>query len=74
MSVIVRIPSARARSPERGSADQKFNEEGTELTFPLRQSVKWHDGTPAAHWLLAVSKDEAAHAGYRSNIRPNGYP
>jgi ABC-type transport system substrate-binding protein len=46
MSVIVRIPSARARSPERGSADQKFNEEGTELTFPLRQSVKWRDGKP----------------------------
>src|SRR5467141_3839640 len=22
------------------------NEEGTELTFPLRQSVKWHDGKP----------------------------
>jgi peptide/nickel transport system substrate-binding protein len=23
-----------------------WNEEGTELTFPLRQSVKWHDGKP----------------------------
>src|SRR5712671_265228 len=23
-----------------------WNEEGTELTFPLRQEVKWHDGKP----------------------------
>jgi peptide/nickel transport system substrate-binding protein len=23
-----------------------WNEEGTELTFPLRQDVKWHDGNP----------------------------
>src|SRR5437588_5163768 len=23
-----------------------WNEEGTELTFPLRQDVKWHDGKP----------------------------
>jgi peptide/nickel transport system substrate-binding protein len=25
-----------------------WSEEGTELTFPLRQSVKWHDGRESA--------------------------
>jgi peptide/nickel transport system substrate-binding protein len=28
------------------AASWSWNEEGTELTFPLRQDVKWHDGKP----------------------------
>src|ERR1700726_440216 len=28
------------------AASWSWNEEGTELTFPLRQGVKWHDGKP----------------------------
>ena len=28
------------------AASWSWNEEGTELTMPLRQGVKWHDGKP----------------------------
>jgi peptide/nickel transport system substrate-binding protein len=28
------------------AASWSWNEEGTELTLPLRQGVKWHDGKP----------------------------
>src|SRR6476646_10536155 len=28
------------------AASWSWNEEGTELTFPLRQGVRWHDGKP----------------------------
>ena len=46
-----------------------WNEEGTELTFPLRQGVKWHDGKPftakdvKCTWDLLTGKveREAAH-------------
>ena len=31
--------------PDLGTA-WSWSEDGTELTFPLRQDVKWHDGKP----------------------------
>jgi len=37
--------SMRSIVPEL-AASWSSNEEGTELTFPLRQGVKWHDGKP----------------------------
>jgi peptide/nickel transport system substrate-binding protein len=37
--------SMRSIVPEL-AASWAWNEEGTELTFPLRQGVKWHDGKP----------------------------
>src|SRR5580704_9271208 len=34
-----------------------WNEEGTELTFPLRQGVKWHDGKPFTAWDVKCTWD-----------------
>jgi len=41
------VPQASLRSivPDLAT-NWSWNEEGTELTFPLRQGVKWHDGKP----------------------------
>src|SRR5215472_7274887 len=41
------VPQASMRSivPDLATS-WSSNEEGTELTFPLRQGVKWHDGKP----------------------------
>src|SRR5437667_8478108 len=41
------VPQTSLRSivPELATS-WAWNEEGTELTFPLRQGVKWHDGKP----------------------------
>src|SRR5215467_8985336 len=41
----VKQNSMRSIVPEL-AASWAWNEEGTELTFPLRQGVKWHDGKP----------------------------
>src|SRR5215469_14399738 len=41
------VPQNNLRSivPDLGTS-WWWNEEGTELTFPLRQGIKWHDGKP----------------------------
>src|SRR5262252_6676024 len=41
----VKQNSMRSIVPDLATA-WAWNEEGTELTFPLRQGVKWHDGSP----------------------------
>src|SRR5712691_5538849 len=58
------------------AASWAWNEEGTELTFPLRQGVKWHDGEPfTAHdvkctWDLLSGK---ASEKLRLNPRKSWY-
>src|SRR5437868_3673950 len=53
-----------------------WNEEGTELTFPLRQDVKWHDGKPftasdvKCTWDLLTGK---ANEKLRINPRKSWY-
>ncbi len=53
-----------------------WNEEGTELTFPLRQGVKWHDGKPftaadvKCTWDLLLGK---ANDKLRVNPRKSWY-
>ena len=38
--------TARIRSSRISPPSWAWSEDGTELTFPLRQGVKWHDGKP----------------------------
>ena len=53
-----------------------WNEEGTELTFPLRQGIKWHDGKPftaadvKCTWDLLTGK---ANEKLRVNPRKSWY-
>ena len=59
----------RSRSCPIWRPSWSWNEDGTELTFPLRQGVKWHDGKPftatdvKCTWDLLTGKveREAAH-------------
>ena len=44
----VKQNSMRSIVPELATS-WAWNEEGTELTFPLRQGVRWHDGKPFVH-------------------------
>jgi peptide/nickel transport system substrate-binding protein len=53
-----------------------WNEEGTELTFPLRQGVRWHDGKPftardvKCTWDLLQGKVGGLPASCVASIRP----
>jgi peptide/nickel transport system substrate-binding protein len=53
-----------------------WNEDGTELTFPLRQGVKWHDGKPftaadvKCTWELLL---EQSSEKFRVNPRKTSY-
>src|SRR5437868_8668118 len=53
-----------------------WNEDGTELTFPLRQGVKWHDGKPftaadvKCTWELLL---EQSSERFRVNPRKTNY-
>src|SRR2546430_2921597 len=53
-----------------------WNEDGTELTFPLRQGVKWHDGQPftaadvKCTWELLL---EHSSEKFRVNPRKTSY-
>src|SRR5207253_9918931 len=52
------------------------NEEGTELTFPLRQGVKWHDGKPFTARDVKCTRDllrGTASEKLRSNPRKSWY-
>jgi peptide/nickel transport system substrate-binding protein len=50
-----------------------WNEEGTELTFPLHQGVGWHDGKPftakgvKCTWDLLTGTAATSFASIRSN-------
>ena len=46
-----------------------WSEEGTELTFPLRQGVKWHDGKPFTGADVKCTWDLLAGQGARQAAR-----
>jgi len=49
-----------------------WNEDGTELTFPLRNGVKWHDGTPFTDVNGCEPRFMRAHSpGSRDNVARN---
>jgi len=51
-----------------------WNEDGTELTFPLRQGVKWHDGKPFTAADVKCTWDLiSGQAGEKLHVNPRKY-
>ena len=49
------------------ATDWEFSEDGMELTFNLRENVKWHDGEPFTSNDVVWTFTKVLEEGYQSN-------